>query len=84
MLAARQRRHSSHAPSYGFPRARGPLAPGHALEDVVGPADPFTAGELGFTGLDPGHLVTNADVRAGFRTPPKDQARSLHSCTSGW
>ena len=52
-LMAWQRRHSSGAPTYGFPSVRGPLPPGHALGDVIAPADPFVAGEVKALGLDP-------------------------------
>jgi hypothetical protein len=59
-----QRRHSTHAPTYGFPTSRGPLPYGHALDDVLAPADPFTAASLfgARSGLAPAALLTNADV----------------------
>ena len=45
-LMAWQSRHGHSAPTYGFPTVRGPLAPGHALHDVIAPADPFEVGAL--------------------------------------
>ena len=45
-FVAWQTKHARHAPTYGFPRARGALPPGHALADVVAPADPFVASSL--------------------------------------
>ena len=45
-FVAWQKKHARQAPTYGFPRARGPLPPGHALADIVAPADPFVASSL--------------------------------------
>ena len=56
-----QRRHSSSAPTFGFPSKRLPLLPpGHALGDVIAPADPFVMGNL-FEGMGD-DLLTNEEL----------------------
>ena len=58
-----QRRHPARAPNYGFPTARGPLPYGHALNDVLAPADPFAVADLFDAARnDSTTLLTNADV----------------------
>ena len=60
-LMAWQRRHNGSAPTYGFPAERLPLLPpGHALDDVIAPSDPFVVGDL-FAGQGSA-LLTNREL----------------------